>query len=82
MRPMLWLWKDAYSYSKQNPKAELYGQDIDSLCVKISAINMWLFDLNAEITLGDSLTQRWERRYIIRKGGFIYKIENPRLQKV
>ena len=47
----------------------------------MSAINMWLFDLNSEITIGDSLTNKWSKKYITRKGGYIWEIDNEQPEK-
>lgn len=42
--------------SEQNDRAIFIGQDIDLNCVRMSAINMTVFNLNALIIWGDSLT--------------------------
>jgi hypothetical protein len=36
---------------------------------------MWLFDANADIRCGNSLTQQWSVGWIIRKGGYIVEVE-------
>ncbi len=59
--------------SKYHPDAFYVGQDIDDRCVKMAAINAWLFDLNADLIHGNTLLN--ERRLIIsiRKGGYIFQ---------
>jgi hypothetical protein len=46
---------------------------------------MWLFDLNADIYEGDTLTMKMSQMWKIRKGGFIYHAlvkEIPEPQKI
>ncbi len=59
--------------AKENPNNYLIGQDIDERCCKMAAINLWIFNLNGEIRWGDSLTNKINKRWIIRKGGYIYE---------
>ena len=61
------------SSAKNNPNNYLIGQDIDERCCKMAVINLWIFDLNGEIRQGDSLARKIDKRWIIRKGGFIYE---------
>jgi len=41
----------------------------------MTALNMWLFDLNADIYHGDSLAMKFFQVWKVRKGGFIYESE-------
>lgn len=63
------------SASKENPEAILYGTDIGIRCSKMAVINMFLFDLNAEIYWGNSLSLELWKRWIIRKGGYVFELE-------
>ena len=63
------------SASKKNKNAEFHGIDLDDRCVKMCAINMWIFNLNAKIKLGDSLSNKFYKQYIIKKGGYIYETD-------
>jgi type I restriction-modification system DNA methylase subunit len=56
---------------KRNPEAFLTGVDLDPRCAKMSALNMVLFDFNADILWGNSLAMQYERQWSIRRGGFI-----------
>jgi N-6 DNA Methylase len=62
------------SMAKEKPKAVLYGSDIDLRCVKMTTLNMWLFDLNAFITCGNALADGWSIGYETRHGGYIREI--------
>ena len=59
--------------AKENPDNYFIGQDIDERCCKMAVINLFLKDLNGEIRWGNSLTHKINKRWIIRKGGFIYE---------
>ena len=61
------------SMAKLNKDLYFTGVDLSLICAKMTALNMWLFDLNADIYCGDSLTQRMSQVWRIRKGGFIYE---------
>jgi type I restriction-modification system DNA methylase subunit len=63
------------SVSKQNKNVHFYGVDLAIVCAKMTALNMWLFDLNADIFHGDSLAMKYFRVWKIRHGGFIYESE-------
>ncbi len=65
--------------AKENPNNYLIGQDIDERCCKMAAINLFIFNLNGEIRQGDSLRKdiAYEKRWIIRKGGFIFEENRP-----
>ena len=41
----------------------------------MTALNMWLFDLHADIYHGDSLVEKYFRIWKIRRGGYIYESE-------
>jgi type I restriction-modification system DNA methylase subunit len=62
-------------YGKLNKAAHLYGVDLSPECAKMSALNMWLFDLDADIYHGDSLAMKYFHVWKIRKGGYIYESE-------
>jgi len=47
------------SFEKLNPLAHFYGVDLSLICAKMTALNMWLFDLNADIYHGDSLAMKF-----------------------
>ena len=64
--------------AKENQENYLIGQDIDERCCKMAAINLFIFDLNGEIRLGNSLANKIEKRWIVRRGGFIYLDDQPR----
>jgi type I restriction-modification system DNA methylase subunit len=59
--------------AKENPDNYFIGQDIDERCCKMAAINLFIFDLNGEIRWGDSLANKINKCWIIRKGGFIFE---------
>lgn len=66
------------SSSKISPESYFIGQDIDERCCKMAVINMFMFDLEGEIRLGDSLVNKISKRWIIQKGGFIFEDDQPR----
>lgn len=68
------------SAAKENPEGYFVGQDIDEVCCKMAAINLWMFNLNGEIRCGNSLTNEISKRWIIRKGGFIYEDLKPKIK--
>lgn len=53
---------------------ECYGKDIDLRCAKMTALNMYFFDLNSFIQCGNGLRDEWSVGWKTRKGGFIYEI--------
>ena len=61
--------------SKVNPNLEFYGTDIDNRCAKMCALNMLMFDLNAYVQHGDTLTMETYKVWRIRKGGYIVETE-------
>jgi type I restriction-modification system DNA methylase subunit len=63
------------SFGKLNKEAYFYGVDLSPICAKMTALNMWLFDLNADIYHGDSLAMNYFHIWKIRKGGFVYESE-------
>jgi type I restriction-modification system DNA methylase subunit len=63
------------SFSKLNKNAHFYGVDLSPICAKMTALNMWLYDLDADIYHGDSLDMKMHNVWEIRKGGFIYESE-------
>lgn len=57
---------------KMNPRAHLYGTDIDERCAKICALNLFLFGCRATVVWGNSLTlESWGCWDI----GFVYIFE-------
>lgn len=67
------------SRAKKHPEDYFIGQDIDERCCKMAVINLWMFDLTGEIRQGDSLTGRINKRWIIRKGGYVYEYLEPKI---
>jgi hypothetical protein len=63
------------SYSRLNKEAHYYGVDLSPECAKMTALNMWVFDLDADIYHGDSLTMKYFRVWKVRRGGYIYESE-------
>jgi type I restriction-modification system DNA methylase subunit len=61
------------SMAKQKPNSLLYGQDIDLRCVKMTALNLWMFDLDGIVKCGDSLHNKWSVAYEVRRGGYVYE---------
>jgi type I restriction-modification system DNA methylase subunit len=73
------------SMDKLKKDLHYVGVDLSSTCAKMTVLNMWLFDLNADIYEGDSLSMKMSQMWKIRKGGFIYhKLvkEIPQPQKI
>ncbi len=66
------------SRAKENPNDYFIGQDIDERCCKMAVINMFMRDLTGEIRLGNSLTNKIDKRWILKKGGFIWEEDKPR----
>jgi type I restriction-modification system DNA methylase subunit len=60
------------SAGKKNKDALLVGTDLDDRCVKMAVLNMWMFDLNANISRGNSLLMETYETWKIRKGGYVY----------
>lgn len=63
------------SAAKENPEATFYGTDIDKRCAMMTALNMFLLDLNAVITWGNTITFKSWKQWVIRKGGYIVERE-------
>jgi N-6 DNA Methylase len=63
------------SFSRLNKDAHFYGVDLSPTCAKMTALNMWLYDLNADIYHGDSLAMKYFHVWKIRRDGFIYESE-------
>ena len=61
------------SASKKSPDALFFGTDLDSRCAKMAVLNMFIFNLNAEIYWGNSLSHEMFKRWITRKGGFVFE---------
>lgn len=63
-----------------NPKAELFGQDIDARCVWITAINLGLRGKYGYVVCGNSLTL--ESKFAYRIGSFYHESPNGRRRGV
>ena len=63
------------SAGKLNKDLHFYGVDLSPICAKMTVLNMWLFDLNADIYHGDTLLMKMQHVWKIRKGGFVYEAE-------
>jgi type I restriction-modification system DNA methylase subunit len=63
------------SEGKINPNVHCVGVDISLICARMTAVNMWLFDLNADIYHGDSLSMKMYQVWKIRKGGYVFEAE-------
>lgn len=67
---------------EQNGRAVFVGQDIDLNCVRMCAVNMALFNLNALVIWGNSLTLEvwgaWETRRNAALGGQIVEVDRER----
>jgi type I restriction-modification system DNA methylase subunit len=61
------------SMAKANTNLHFYGVDVSPICARMSALNMWLFNLNADIYQGNSLSMEMSYLWRIRKGGFIWE---------
>lgn len=61
------------SMAKANRDLHFYGVDVSPICARMSVLNMWLFDLNADIYQGNSLSMEMSYLWRIRKGGFIWE---------
>lgn len=63
---------------EQADRALFVGQDIDPSCVYMTALNLMFFNLNGEVTLGNSLTDErrgtWRTRRNLLLGGSIGKV--------
>lgn len=61
------------SAGKLNPNVVLEATDLDERCVKMTAINMWIFGFNAKVSCGNSLLGEIKKTYNIFKNGLIYE---------
>ena len=66
------------SRAKEDPDCYFIGQDIDERCCKMAVINMFMRDLTGEIRLGNSLANKIDKLWILKKGGFIWEDDQPR----
>lgn len=69
------------SAAKINPEVSIYGEDIDIRCVKMTVINMLIFNLNAAIDWGNSLSDVVWTRWVVKKGNFLYEIPGEEIKK-
>jgi type I restriction-modification system DNA methylase subunit len=61
------------SIAKMNPNLRFVGVDISDVCAKMTVLNMWMFNLNADIYCGNSLSMEMFQVWNVRKGGFVYE---------
>jgi type I restriction-modification system DNA methylase subunit len=61
------------SLAKHNHDLHFVGVDVSPICARMAALNMWLFDLNADIYQGNSLSMEMSYLWRIRRGGFIWE---------
>jgi type I restriction enzyme M protein len=59
--------------AKHNRDLHFVGVDVSPICARMAALNMWLFDLNADIYQGNSLSMEMSYLWRIRRGGFIWE---------
>jgi hypothetical protein len=69
------------SMSKINPNLSYHGIDVAEVCAKMTVLNMWMFDLNADIYCGNSLSMEMHRMWRVRKGGYIYEVPADQLRQ-
>ncbi len=65
------------SSAKENPDCYFIGQDLDARCCKMTVINMFIRDLNGEVRCGDTLAFEINKRWILKRGGFIWEEDKP-----
>lgn len=58
-----------------NPDVFLTGCDIDQRCAKMATLNMFMLDFNADIYWGCALGGGIHRKYMTRKGGWLFETE-------
>jgi hypothetical protein len=58
---------------KKNPRAVLYGVDIDERCAKMCALNMLFFGFDAFIRCGDTLAMKFHTEWKVCSFGTIYE---------
>lgn len=61
------------SMAKVNRDLHFHGVDVSPICARMAALNMWLFDLNADIYQGNSLSMEMSYVWRIRRGGFLWE---------
>jgi len=54
-----------------------HGVDKSPICARMAAVNMWLFDLNADVFQGNSLTGEMSYHWRIRTGGYLWETKLP-----
>jgi type I restriction-modification system DNA methylase subunit len=59
--------------AQHNRDLRFVGTDVSPICARMAALNMWLFDLNADIYQGNSLSMEMSYLWRIRRGGFIWE---------
>lgn len=61
------------SAAKMNKNVNFHGIDLSPNCAKMTVLNMWIFDLNADIYCGDSLMMEFSKLWKIRRGGYLWE---------
>jgi type I restriction-modification system DNA methylase subunit len=59
--------------AKNSPYGHFYGIDVSPVCARMAVLNMWLFDINADIYQGNTLSMEMSYLWRIRKGGYIWE---------
>jgi type I restriction-modification system DNA methylase subunit len=58
---------------KKHNDLKLTGYDLDPRCAKMCALNMYMFNFEAHVKLGNTLTMEFYTEWHIGKGGFIFE---------
>jgi type I restriction-modification system DNA methylase subunit len=61
--------------NEMSPNAHYTGIEVSPLVARICSLNMWLFDINADIYNGNTLTMELHALWRIRRGGYVYEYE-------
>jgi type I restriction-modification system DNA methylase subunit len=59
--------------AQHNPRRHFVGIDVSPICAHMAALNMWLFNLDADIYQGNILSKEMKYLWRIRRGGFIWE---------
>jgi hypothetical protein len=63
------------SLAKINPRIHVTGVDVSETCAKMAVLNMWLFNMNADIYLGNSLSMEMTTLWRVRRGGYVFEAD-------
>jgi type I restriction-modification system DNA methylase subunit len=69
------------AYHKQNPNAILHGIDLDERCAKMCALNMLMFDCDAVVLWGNSLSNEFYKQWTIRPQGWVIETDVKAIPK-